>query len=102
MLVPMSCIPVIKVVAPPSNATKAKTHMIEVDVHMQTHMTTTLPPISHNIYHQVRDSSILLFLMSYTTKIINVVAQRYATTKSKNKPARTTTDENGKPNSNIA
>ena len=46
-----------------SNATIAKTHMIEVDVHMQTHMTTTLPHISHNTYQQVRDSSILLSLI---------------------------------------
>ena len=93
MLAPMSCTPVIKVVAPPSNATRAKTHMIEVDVHMQTHMATTLPHISHNTYQQVRDS---------LNKITNVVAQRYATTKIKNKPACTTTGENGKLNSNIA
>ena len=68
MFVPLSCIHITKVVALPSIATKAKTHMIEVVVHMQTHLTTTLPHISHNIYHQVKNSSMLLFLMPHATK----------------------------------
>ena len=47
MFVPLSCIHITKVVALPSIATKAKTHMVEVVVHMQTHLTTTLPHITH-------------------------------------------------------
>ena len=37
MLALLSCINIIKVVALPSIATKAKAHTIEVVVHMQTH-----------------------------------------------------------------
>ena len=47
IFVPLSCLHFTKVVAPPSIATKAKTRMIKVVVHMQTHLTTTLPHISH-------------------------------------------------------